>query len=1041
MTASILDRTATQDELRPDNFDELKHSVEHAAHLLPSQGPISAFVHHNTLHMFEGMSFHEAVAKGMRLFDCEPYLPEENYRQSLGRERIRLNDLRTVLREDLQDRADEMVAGLCSRYDLQLAMLQFPLRVAQDIELHWLLAESDALTRYREDAAPEVRFRFIDQTRHELMRTLCVGDSRNDKCDNVSDPRLRDAIRTLAAHFDLQSMEQWSDETWEAFSLHLLWHCCRCGIDRGRTPEPEVTAPVRLRDQLLAATGEDSDQLVNELLIRFCAAFLDQGLAHAKLPNREAGFYGSFIETYRPPVGPTNRWMRGLTSELDRLASSQIGPLESIDESLHRFGIQSPDRDEFVAASLLALRGWAGIMWQMETNAEWAVHPAPAGTLTGYLAIRLVLERLAIAQVAQDSLGFRGPLSELSAFLKTRVPERRPNSSQRRAFKIFQLAQVLGWTPLQLNGLSDSCWGQLTREIELFSELQRRRIFHISYERAYQYPLLDAVALASIQDNRLERTPRFQAVFCIDDREESFRRHLEEVAPDAETYSAAGFYAIAMYYRGAGDAHFLPLCPNIIKPQHYVEEDVLYTAKNSHQIRAETRRVLGQASLRWHMGSRSFIGGMLTALFGPLASVPLVTRILFPRLTARIRNLFGELVRPPAATQLAIERSLSPPANEPGHLGYTVDEMAGIVHRILYDIGLTSNFARLVICHGHGSSSLNNPHESAYNCGACSGGRGGPNARAFAQMANDPRVRQILASRGIQLPAETIFLGGYHNTCDDSVEYFDLDRLPATHLKDFELALQSIDAARMRNAHERCRRFDSAGLTITPELALRHVEARSEDLSQARPEYNHATNAVTIVGRRSRTRGLFLDRRAFLTSYDSTIDDENHTILARILQAVILVCSGISLEYYFSCVDPEGYGCGSKLPHNITSLLGVMTGAASDMRPGLSLQMIEIHEPLRQLFVIETTPDAMLQIMDNNKAIGCLVRNDWVQLATLDPDSSRIHLFRNNRFEVYEPETNDLPVVSSSIDWYRGWRDHLKPALIRDPLRACREVC
>jgi len=267
-------------------------------------------------------------------------------------------------------------------------------------------------------------------------------------------------------------------------------------------------------------------------------------------------------------------------------------------------------------------------------------------------------------------------------------------------------------------------------------------------------------------------------------------------------------------------------------------------------------------------------------------------------------------------------------------------------------------------------------------------------------MANDPRVRQVLASQGLHLPPHTVFLGAYHNTCNDHVEWFDLDRLPATHLKDFEQAKASIDETRRRNAHERCRRFDSAELTIDPETALRHVESRAEDLSQARPEYNHATNAVTIVGRRSRTRGLFLDRRAFLTSYDQSIDDENHTILARILQAVILVCSGISLEYYFSCVDPEGFGCGSKLPHNITSLLGVMSGAASDLRPGLSQQMIEIHEPLRQLFVIEATPDAMLQIMDSNKAIGRLVRNDWVQLATLDPDSSRIHLFRNNRFEV-----------------------------------------
>src|SRR5205823_7058562 len=122
-----------------------------------------------------------------------------------------------------------------------------------------------------------------------------------------------------------------------------------------------------------------------------------------------------------------------------------------------------------------------------------------------------------------------------------------------------------------------------------------------------------------------------------------------------------------------------------------------------------------------------------------------------------------------------------------------------------------------------------------------------------------------------------------------------------------------------RNAHERCRRFQSAPLTISFEEARKHVEERAEDLAQVRPEWGHATNAICYVGRRARTRGLFLDRRAFLTSYDSTQDDADATVLTRTLQAVFPVCGGISLEYYFSHVDPTGYGCGTKLPHNITS--------------------------------------------------------------------------------------------------------------------------
>jgi uncharacterized protein YbcC (UPF0753/DUF2309 family) len=217
------------------------------------------------------------------------------------------------------------------------------------------------------------------------------------------------------------------------------------------------------------------------------------------------------------------------------------------------------------------------------------------------------------------------------------------------------------------------------------------------------------------------------------------------------------------------------------------------------------------------------------------------------------------------------------------------------------------------------------------------------------------------------------------------------------------------------------------------DAALRHVEGRSEDLAQARPELGHATNAVCFVGRRWRSKGLYLDRRTFLTSYDPTQDDAEHTILGRVLGPAIPVCAGINLEYLFSYVDPTGYGCGSKLPHNITSLLGVMDGAASDLRTGLPWQMVEIHEPVRIIFLVETTPEAMFSIMSRNPVIRQLVENDWVQLAVLDPNSAKIQVYRRGKFEPYHVETTDLPVMHASVDWYRGWREHLGYASIVPP--------
>ncbi|MFN9977009.1 MAG: putative inorganic carbon transporter subunit DabA [Phycisphaerae bacterium] len=228
-----------------------------------------------------------------------------------------------------------------------------------------------------------------------------------------------------------------------------------------------------------------------------------------------------------------------------------------------------------------------------------------------------------------------------------------------------------------------------------------------------------------------------------------------------------------------------------------------------------------------------------------------------------------------------------------------------------------------------------------------------------------------------------------------------------------------------RNAHERCRRFDTAALDLSPAEALLHVQDRTEDLAQTRPEYGNGTNAMCFVGRRSRIRGLYLDRRSFLMSYDPTTDDSSSGILARILAAVIPVCEGINMLYTLSAMDSSGWGSGTKLPHNVTSLLGVMDGAASDLRTGLPWQGVDIHEPVRLLFVIETTPESMLKIIEENPTVGRICRNGWAQLAVLDPQSSTIRRFNGREFVPYEPMTQELPEASSSVDWYRGWRDHL----------------
>ncbi|MFT5091422.1 MAG: hypothetical protein ACI93T_000235 [Porticoccaceae bacterium] len=1021
----------------PGHSHDLRHMIEHAAHMLPAQGPIEVFVHHNTLHAFEDQPFHDAVKAAKQRFGANPYFSEARYRELLKEGRITVADLDAVLKDDLGAHDTEQIDGLGTRRQIRMAMLRHPLRVGPDAELRWVVAETDALERFRPEVPVRTREKILDGTRRWFTERLSAqGFWDDDFCELTGDLLQRFGRRP----------GKWRESVWETVTLQLLWRICRKGVSDVPTIHNDAEELRLPRDLLLNATGEDVNRYVHDVLIRFCGAFLDQGYAEWELPDRDSGLYSAFLSFYSKLRIAPEEWMRGLSDELQSLRREATSPEQSIEDSLELLGVAVDDREEFITQSLLSLRGWAGMVWQMESAADWTVRPAPTGSLLEYLAVQLILERQAISYVGREVFGMEESLRAVLKAAASRVAAARPQNMERRAFLLLQVGEMLGWLPQTLLELSRDEWTDLVGEVEHFSAIERRRVYHEAYERQYRVAALDAFANHSRRrrerraaaSNANPQRPSFQIVCCIDDREESFRRYIEEVTPSCETFGAAGFFAVAMKYKGAADGFYKPLCPAVIDPDHYVQEDVGYTFEGVHQNRAQRRSRLGRATYLFHTRSRTFVGGIVAGITGSLATAPLVARVLFPHLTSRIRSRFGSLLQPPPVTRLQLHRYEREPGPENGHIGYTLAEMADIVVRQLQDIGIRhkNDFSRLFIVCGHGSSSLNNPHESAYCCGACAGKRGGPNARAFAEMANDYRVQILVAERGLVIPDDTVFIGSYHDTCDDSVVYFDLDRLPASHRPDFEVARTTIEDARKRNAHERCRRFASAPLTLTADEALRHAESRAQDLAQARPEYNHATNALCIVGRREWTRGLFLDRRAFLTSYDPAQDDEESSILLRILSAAIPVCAGINLEYYFSCVDHVKYGSGSKLPHNLVSMLGVMEGSASDLRTGLYQQMVEIHEPLRLLFVIETTPDAMLSIINRHEGIGRLCRGDWVQLAVIDADTSKLHLWRKGRFEPYEPSTEELPEVASSLACYEGSRDHLPFRSTKEPPRA-----
>jgi uncharacterized protein YbcC (UPF0753/DUF2309 family) len=329
-------------------------------------------------------------------------------------------------------------------------------------------------------------------------------------------------------------------------------------------------------------------------------------------------------------------------------------------------------------------------------------------------------------------------------------------------------------------------------------------------------------------------------------------------------------------------------------------------------------------------------------------------------------------------------------------VGFRHKRQAQLVATTLRSIGLAQNIARTVLVVGHGSTSENNPYESALDCGACGGDQGLVNARIFAAMANRREVREILAEQGLQIPAETWFIPALHDTTTDEVRLFDLDQLPPAASTRLGRIEEDLTAAGRLCAQERCvelgeRRIDS------PQTAGRRVKRHALDWTQVRPEWGLSKNASFIIGRRALSSSLDLDGRAFLHSYDYRIDPQGR-LLEIILSGPLVVAQWINMEHYFSVVDNEAFGSGSKVYHNVTGRFGVISGNVSDLRTGLPAQTVlkgneAYHEPMRLVTVIEAPLSLIEDLLARLYKPRELVKNGWILLLVLDPESGSAHQY------------------------------------------------
>ncbi len=789
------------------------------------------------------------------------------------------------------------------------------------------------------------------------------------------------------------------------------------------TPAPYLT-PCELLDR---ADGGRRAAAVDAEASRWCAAFLDEGQAAWRMPDRELGLYRAWRELACEDAGARRLGCGDLRPQARSLPGSAA---EALTVNLARLGIGEGELGDFLRRLLGRNAGWAsGIRWTAERCAR-PRHPAD------------LVELLALVSFYEAALAGAGA---------------RPGDLAAAGRPVRSFARP-GPDPAAV--LLD----------------------------AYEWHLRDRL-LEGIDAHEPEPRsgrPAAQAVFCIDVRSEGLRRHLERTG-HYETLGFAGFFGLAIGHRELGSEAVTPQCPVLISPSSVSTERPLAGAEARATGVLARRRGEAGAIDAFHqtkndLSSKFVLAELAGWAFGPAA----LARTLAPSATARRRpapptepvvdrlsreqaeGLVGELERDligrlAAAHGSAFSARLSEdcleglrqhgiaggPAPAPasrwsqrrwrellgalpeagltpaghrdrleslGAVGLTAAEQAEWAEIALTMMGLTEGFGRLVLLCGHGSSTANNPYRASLDCGACGGNQGSPNARVAAVLLNRSRVRARLAERGIGIPEDTAFIAGLHDTTTDRVEILDRESVPLTHRAELIGFERDLNTAGEALAAERLALLP--GERTTAARAAKRARRRAADWAEVRPEWGLAGNAAFVIGPREMTRGLDLGCRTFLHSYRAEADPGGGA-LETILTAPLVVANWINLQYYFSTVDPEVFGAGDKALHNVVGLRGVLTGPGGDLRLGLPQQSVlaggrPFHEPVRLLAIVEAPLDRVSEIVGRNAVLREMLGGGWAAMcARAASGEPFFRLRRDRRWERWRPA--HLPTLPAGL--------------------------
>jgi len=701
--------------------------------------------------------------------------------------------------------------------------------------------------------------------------------------------------------------------------------------------------------------NQDGERLVNILdhhVIKWCKLFLDDSQAGWQMPNREEGFYRAWqrLIQYDPALGKKQREsLRDLPQEA-HLALQEV-----------LFALEIPESEikTYLEGHLLSLPGWAGMMlWRSrQSSHEHAL-------LTEYLAVRISMEWALIKPYLP---------------LTNKQPEKKVSITS-------LLASWIHWGDLTIEEWSQMSATEQNEYLSFaysFDEKLRRKLWLEAWEQTYTDRLSQKIISKQCEINN-KKSAVAQFAFCIDVRSEPFRRQLEKAGP-FETIGIAGFFGLPIATSELGSNHSHYSLPVILKPQHKIKESADENEFKSYQQRKQTVNSLSNTFKT--MKQNVLASLLLPELSGPWLSLQMVGRSFVPRAADRfMRNLRETWLRKPNTT-LSLNHVHNTEAEIP--VGFSKEEKVNYACQALKMMGLTKNFAPLVVICGHGSKSTNNPYAASLECGACGGAAGGFNARVLAALCNLPEVREVLSSKGIKIPEDTVFVAAEHKTTVDELHWIYVPELSEAAQQAFD----RIEAIMPKVSHKANaeRLAQLPNFRKKPKNPKAEAHRFAEDWSEIRPEWGLARNAAFIIGQRELTQGCDLEGRVFLHNYDWN-QDESGDLLANIIAGPGTVAQWINLQYYASTVAPHYYGSGNKATQTVTAGLGVMQGNASDLLDGLPWQSVmqsdyeAYHSPLRLLIVIQAPSEYVERLLNIDSVFREKVQNGWVRLASVDPE-------------------------------------------------------